>query len=78
MLLPFELKSGESLVSDGTEIIRLYDKNGKPKRTLKLDGVPPVLSQGAHNIIIDSQFNGDAIIEVQFKGLNTVEQVTAK
>lgn len=78
MLLPFELKSGESLVSDGTEIIRLYDKNGKPKRTFKLDGVPPVLGQGAHNIIIDSQFDGDAVIEVQFKGLNTVEQVAAK
>lgn len=78
MLLPFELKSGESLVSDGTEIIRLYDKNGKPKRTFKLDGVPPVLGQGAHNIIIDSQFDGDAVIEVQFKGLNTVDQVAAK
>ncbi len=77
ILLPMELKSGESLVSDGTDLIRTYDKNGKPKRTFTLASLPPVLGQGAHDITIDSQFEGEAVIEVQFKGLNTVEQVKA-
>jgi hypothetical protein len=78
MLLPLELSAGESLVSDGTELIRLYDKNGKPKKTFKLDGMPPTLAEGAHVMIVDSQFNGEAVIEVQFKGLHKTEQVAVK
>jgi hypothetical protein len=75
--LPVILKAGESLVCDGTETVRLYDKNGKPKGTFKLQTSPPLVSAGEHNILIDSEFEGEDTpeIEVQFKGVNSRETV---
>ncbi|MFN5422165.1 MAG: hypothetical protein ACK5AO_02760 [bacterium] len=77
ILFPIELKAGESLVSDGTETIRLYDSNGKPKGTIKLNTKSPSLAAGLHTILVDSEFKGDEppIIEVQFKGMNKTEMV---
>jgi len=77
LLFPIELAAGESLVSDGTETIRLYDKNGKPKGSFKLQTMPPVVSSGAYVILMDSDFTGDENpkIEVQFKGLSGSEEI---
>jgi hypothetical protein len=77
LLFPVELAAGESLVSDGTETIRFYDKNGKPKGSFKLQNKPPNVSSGAHTILIDSDFSGDEPpkIEVQFKGLDKMEEI---
>ncbi len=75
--LPIELRSGESIVCDGTEIIRIYDQNGKPKNKFKMPALPPVVSAGKHTIIIDCSFSREepAKIEMQFKGLNKMELV---
>jgi len=77
LLFPVELASGESLVSDGTETIRFYDKNGKPKGSFKLQKKLPTVSAGAHKILIDSDFSGEENpkIEVQFKGLSSSEDI---
>ena len=77
LLFPIELAFGESLVCDGTETIRLYDKNGKPKGSFKLQNKPPSVAPGAHIILIDSDFAGDETpkIEVQFKGLSSSEDI---
>jgi hypothetical protein len=77
LLFPIELAAGESLVSDGTETIRLYDKNGKPKGTFKLQTSPPKVSSGPHVILIDSDYPSEDSpkIEVQFKGLDKMENI---
>lgn len=77
LLFPIELSAGESLVSDGTETIRFYDKNGKPKGSFKLQKKLPTVSAGAHKILIDSDFSGEENpkIEVQFKGLSSSEDI---
>jgi len=77
LLFPVELAAGESLVSDGTETIRLYDKNGKPKGSFKLASIPPNMAKGSHNIIIDSEYPEEDTpkIEVQFKGINKSETI---
>lgn len=77
LVFPIELAFGESLVSDGTETIRLYDKNGKPKGSFKLQNKPPSVAPGAHIILVDSDFAGDESpkIEVQFKGLDKMEKI---
>ncbi len=77
LLFPVELAAGESLVSDGTETIRFYDKNGKPKGSFKLQNKLPTVSAGAHKILIDSDFIGEENpkIEVQFKGLSNSEDI---
>ncbi|TKK65119.1 hypothetical protein FC093_20855 [Ilyomonas limi] len=75
--LPQELQAGESVVCDGTEILRLYDKDGKPKGQYKMSSPPPVVSPGTHSITIDCSFTGEKPpkIEVQFKGLDKMETV---
>ena len=77
LLFPVELAAGESLVSDGTDTIRFYDKNGKPKGSFKLQKKLPTVSAGAHKILIDSDFSGEENpkIEVQFKGLSSSEDI---
>jgi hypothetical protein len=77
--LPVELGAGESLVCDGTDVIQVYDKLGKPKARHKLAALPPVVAPGVHKIIMDSAFGGDEPprIELQFKGLGRVDAVTA-
>jgi hypothetical protein len=77
LLFPIELSAGESLVCDGTETIRFYDKNGKPKGSFKLASIPPNMTKGSHNIIIDSEYpqEDSPKIEVQFKGINKSENI---
>lgn len=75
--LPVTLNANESLVCDGTTTIRVYDKDGKPKQTYTLEGVPPVINSGMHKIIIDCEFTGDETpkIETWFKGIAKTERV---
>ncbi|WP_291403645.1 hypothetical protein [Daejeonella sp.] len=77
LLFPIELAAGESLVSDGTETIRFYDKNGKPKGSFKLASIPPNMTKGPHSIIIDSEYpqEDSPKIEVQFKGIDKSENI---
>ena len=75
--LPIELKAGESIVCDGSENIHLYNEHGQPKGEYKMSLPPPVVSSGAHLIIIDCAFGGEEPpkIEMQFKGLNKMETI---
>ena len=75
--LPIELKAGESIVCDGTEDLRLYNENGKPKGSYRLTNPPPVTSPATHTIIFDCTFNdGESPkVEVQFRALGKMEMV---
>jgi hypothetical protein len=78
--LPIELQAGESLVCDGTNLIRIYDKNGKPKSNYSLNIKPLMISSGNHTIMADCSFVGDETpeMELQFKGMSRIEQVQIK
>ncbi len=73
--LPVELNAGESVVCDGTSLLKIYDLKGKLKDTHQLAAVPPVVANGSHNIIIDCSFGGEEPpkIEMQFKGKMATE-----
>jgi hypothetical protein len=73
--LPVELNAGESVVCDGTGLLKIYDSKGKLKDTHQLATVPPVVTNGSHNIIIDCSFGGEEPpkIEMQFKGKMATE-----
>jgi hypothetical protein len=73
--LPVELNAGESVVCDGTSLLKIYDSKGKLKDTHQLAAVPPVVTNGSHNIIIDCSFGGEEPpkIEMQFKGKMATE-----
>jgi len=78
--LPIELKAGESIVCDGTENLHLYNEHGQPKGEYKMSLPPPMVSPGAHVIIIDSSFGGEEPpkIQMQIKELNKMETVQIK
>ncbi|MDQ8153414.1 MAG: hypothetical protein P3B98_02025 [Gemmatimonadota bacterium] len=77
--LPGELRQGESLVVDGTDVVRVYDATGKPKGRFTLRALPPMLSPGAHSYQMESDFAGDGLaIEVQFRGMGAAEPVRAR
>ncbi len=80
VVIPVELLAGESLVSDGSATIRIYDANGRPKTTYQMAALPPVVAAGAHTITLDSEFGGDGppSVEVVFKGLGPVEPIRAR
>lgn len=75
MVLPVVLKAGESIVCDGTTLLKMYSKTGKLLTTYKLKELPPVLGQGNHTIIADCSFDGEEPpkIEMQFKGVIKTE-----
>ena len=58
--LPVELSVGETVVCDGTALLKIYDTKGKLKDTIQLPALPPVVATGSHTIIIDCAFGGEA------------------
>jgi len=57
--IPNEIKSGETLICDGSGIIRIYDDKGKLRESLDFENKIPTLDAGQHEITIDAVFAGD-------------------
>ena len=79
LTFPVELGAGESLICDGSATVRMYDAKGKPKGSITLPALPPMVGKGSHTFTLNSEFRGDAPprIEVRFKGANRTEEVRA-
>ena len=77
MELPVPLKAGESLVVDGTRVVRVYDAKGRQTSTVTLAAFPPALTSGRHTIGFDAAFTGDGAprVEVTFKTRGSAERV---
>jgi hypothetical protein len=77
--LPVALKAGESLVCDGTTLVRVYDAKGRQTGTVTLKAAPPRLAPGQHTIAFDCAWAGDEAprVEVTFKTRGVAERVTA-
>lgn len=80
LVIPVELLGGESLVSDGSATIRIFDADGRPKATFLLPSLPPLVPTGTHQVTLDSEFGGDGSprLEVQFKGLGAWEAIRSR
>ena len=75
LIIPAVLNAGETLFCDGTETLRICDKTGKLRTSLKLPASVPVVTAGNHAVIMDCNFAGDQppTIEMQFKGISKTE-----
>lgn len=75
--LPVALKAGESLVCDGTRLVRVYDAKGRQTSTITLAAPPPVVAAGRHTISFDAAFTGDGTprVDVTFKTRGEGERV---
>jgi len=73
--IPLTINAGETIICDGTETLRIFEKNGKLKNSLQLSSMPLVVTKGDHTIIADCTFSGEEPprIEIQFKGIITTE-----
>jgi hypothetical protein len=74
-----ELAPGETVICDGTDILRIYDNKGKLKNTVKLQSSPPEVNTGSHRITFSCEFLGDESPKVEFalKSFNHPEIVKA-
>ncbi len=77
--LPVALAAGESLVCDGTTVVRVYDAKGRQTRTITLAALPPAIAPGRHAVSFDSTFIGGGTprVEVIFKTRGSAERVRA-
>jgi len=80
LLLPVDLKAGESVVCDGTTVLRIYDSKGRQTSTVTLDTPPPTLQAGANAVKLDCAYTDAAapVIELIVKSRGTPERVAAR
>jgi hypothetical protein len=75
--VPNVLKTGERVICDGTGLLRIYDKSGKQRSSINMNGKIPVLASGLHKISVDAEFVGEAppLIEFYVKFLGQPEEI---
>lgn len=71
------IQHGQTLVCDGTMTLRILDANGQTAKTMELDGPPPVIPAGKHEVAFSCTFEGDTppVANVQFKSRAAVETI---
>jgi hypothetical protein len=76
--VPATLKTGQSLVWDGSERMVLYDEKGRKLETVEVGQRLPLLQKGRHTLTVDARFaGGDPVIKgtVKLKGrVETIER----
>jgi hypothetical protein len=76
--IPATLKSGQTLLCDGTEILRIYDEKGRQVQTVKLPAPPPELPAGRHEVLVECKFSGEPapVVKMIFKSLGEGEKIS--
>ena len=79
LAIPTELKAGETLICDGSGIIRIYDEQGKLKSSLDFTDKIPTLDPGRHQLTLDADFAGDEPLkaEMTVKWMKNPERIKA-
>ena len=78
--LPVVLETGETLICDGTQQLRIYNAEGRLARTVELSAMPPIVSSGPHSITFDYQFEGAAAptAVVRFKAVGEKQALSVQ
>jgi hypothetical protein len=72
-----ELLAGETVICDGTSVLRVYDQKGKLKNMIGMPSGVPVMSIGSHQVRFSCDFSGDPAPDVRFviKSLGNPESI---
>ncbi len=76
--VPGQVKSGQTLLCDGTKQLRVYDQKGRQKKLIELSAAPPMIPAGEHEVHVECEFKGDPapVVKIQFKYLGEGETVS--
>jgi hypothetical protein len=79
LFIPTELKAGETLICDGSGIIRIYDEKGKLKSSLGFTNKIPTLDSGRHQLTLDAVFTDDEPLKAKItvKWMKNPERIKA-
>lgn len=79
LTIPTKLKAGEALICDGSDIIRIYDEQGKLKSTFDFTNKIPTLDAGGHQLTLDAVFTDDEPLKAKMivKWMKYPERVSA-
>jgi hypothetical protein len=80
LFIPDEILANETVICDGSGMIRIYDKSGKQKKSLDYSGKIPDLDTGNHSILINMDFSGDELphARVVLKWMKQPERIRAE
>jgi hypothetical protein len=56
--IPMDLLAGETVIADGSAILRIYDRTGKFKAIYELPSALPLINTGAHTMRFSCDFIG--------------------
>lgn len=75
-----EMLPGETLICDGSRVLKLYDVKGKQKSTIELNSKIPVLSVGNHMLTFNAVFKGTETPRAEFtvKAMRNPEKIFAQ
>jgi len=78
--IPDEIIAGETIICDGTVLLRIYDEKGKQKSSINPEGKIPTLSVGKHILLVDADFKGEESpqINMMIKWMKDPEKVIGK
>ncbi|MCX6230705.1 MAG: hypothetical protein NTZ33_04105 [Bacteroidetes bacterium] len=79
LAVPIELKAGQTLICNGTKLLRIYDDKGKQINTFTLNSIPEI-DKATHQILFDTQINDNENIKVEFslQTLGNAEKISTK
>jgi len=74
-----ELGFGETLICDGSTVLRVYDQKGKLKNKIELPSVIPVMKTGSHQFRFSCEFSSEPAPAVAFevKSMGKAERITS-
>ena len=73
---PVELYTGEALLFDGTDKVRVYDEKGRQMKTIAHDGTIPDVNNGKNQIVFNCEFKGSPSVKVSFKTRGEPERIS--
>ncbi len=77
LAVPLQVEAGQTLICDGSTMLRLYDTKGQHVKQYKLAAALPSLESGQHDVRFSCDFEGDPkpIVKVRFKSFGNGEPI---
>jgi len=78
--VPGRIRGGQTLICDGTKLLRIYGQEGRQTEAITLNDAPPMIPAEKHDVYIECKFSSDPtpVVKIQFKYLNKGDVIRKK